>query len=308
MTTPAGYTLTNPQNGSLALKIQPFTDNSRFDHVQRLSYYSVILLTHGRCRLRADFAEYQLSAGTLLFFTPYQPFMLETPDDIRGVALHFHPDFFCIHQHQKEVACNGVLFNNIYQTPALPVAPAEMEALLDLIEKMKPEIVHAGLAQYEALVAYLKLFLIHASRLKLGQSAVTPEKPVDRHQSEIAQKLGDAIEEHYRTRHSAGDYAVLLHVTPKMLARISKSFYSKTVTALIAERIVIEAKRELYLTSKTVKEVAYLLGFEDEFYFSRFFKNHAGVPPLLFRETVGFARAEPSAGSILEHFEDPGAN
>lgn len=61
---------------------------------------------------------------------------------------------------------------------------------------------------------------------------------------------------------------------------------------MIAERIVIEAKRELYLTSKPVKSIAYELGFNDEFYFSRFFKNNADVSPQLYRETVGFARAE----------------
>ena len=31
--------------------------------------------------------------------------------------------------------------------------------------------------------------------------------------------------------------------------------------------------KELYLTDKTVKQIAYELGYEDEFYFSRFFKS-----------------------------------
>jgi len=55
---------------------------------------------------------------------------------------------------------------------------------------------------------------------------------------------------------------------------------------------VIEAKRELYLTSKSIKAIAYELGFNDEFYFSRFFKSNAAVSPQLYRETVGFAKAE----------------
>ena len=64
------------------------------------------------------------------------------------------------------------------------------------------------------------------------------------------------------------------------------------MTDLISERIIIEAKRELYLTSKTIKETAYELGYDDEHYFSRFFKTNADVSPQLFRETVGFARAK----------------
>ncbi len=59
---------------------------------------------------------------------------------------------------------------------------------------------------------------------------------------------------------------------------------------MIAERIVIEAKRELYLTNKPVKEIAFELGYNDEYYFSRFFKTNADVSPQLFRETVGFGK------------------
>lgn len=62
------------------------------------------------------------------------------------------------------------------------------------------------------------------------------------------------------------------------------------------------------MSSKTIKEIAGILGFQDEFYFSRFFKNNADVPPQLFRETVGFARAEPSPGLILDQIDPPGAN
>ena len=53
---------------------------------------------------------------------------------------------------------------------------------------------------------------------------------------------------------------------------------------------MIEAKRELYLTNKSVKEIAHDLGYDDEYYFSRFFKNNADVSPQMYRETVGFAR------------------
>lgn len=61
---------------------------------------------------------------------------------------------------------------------------------------------------------------------------------------------------------------------------------------LIAERIIIEAKRELYLTSKPVKSIAMELGFNDEFYFSRFFKTNTNVSPTGYRETVGFSKGE----------------
>ena len=64
------------------------------------------------------------------------------------------------------------------------------------------------------------------------------------------------------------------------------------MTNLISERIIIEAKRELYLSDKPVKEIAFELGYDDEHYFSRFFKTNAYVSPQMYRDTVGFARAK----------------
>jgi AraC-like DNA-binding protein len=103
--------------------------------------------------------------------------------------------------------------------------------------------------------------------------------------------LKDNIEANFRTKHSASEYAELMNISPKALAKITKSHFNKTLTDLISERIIIEAKRELYLTNKAVKEIAYELGYDDEHYFSRFFKNNADVSPQMYRDTVGFAMA-----------------
>ena len=107
----------------------------------------------------------------------------------------------------------------------------------------------------------------------------------------VLQTLKSYIEQHFKTYHSPSDYAGLLNITPKALAKITKTHFNKTLSDLISERIIIEAKRELYLSNKSVKEIAYELGYEDEHYFSRFFKNNADVSPQLYRDTVGFARA-----------------
>ena len=111
------HTLVNPQNGNLAFKVFSFEGNAAFDHVQRNNYYSLIWIIQGNGQVKADFAAYFFTGNSLFAFSPYQPFMFLSDENIRGIALQFHPDFFCIHLHQKEVACNGVLFNNIYQPP-----------------------------------------------------------------------------------------------------------------------------------------------------------------------------------------------
>lgn len=285
-------TLVNPTNGSLAFKVFSFEDNNSFDHLQRLSYYTIVLITKGEGKLKADFSEFDFTKNTLICFAPYQPFMLETSKDISGFVIHFHPDFFCIHKHQKEVACNGVLFNDIYNPPYVDIEEKDMSVFYSIFEQMKVEMKHIQLAQYELLISYLKIFLINASRIKITQVPQAKKDVTDTKEPFILQHLKDAIEQHFKTKHTANDYALLLNISSKALAKTTKTHFNKTLTDLISERIIIEAKRELYLTSKTVKEIAYELGYEDEHYFSRFFKTNADVSPQLFRETVGFARAE----------------
>lgn len=292
MTEKTVLTLVNPQNGDLAFKIFSFEDNSYFDHLQRHNYYSVILIAEGEGAIKADFSEYIFTAGAILSFSPYQPYMISADKKISGWAINFHPDFFCIHKHQKEVSCNGVLFNNIYQPPFFSIDQEDTENFLDILEKMKHEMQTNRLAQSELLISYLKIWLINASRLKVNTSHVIQNDIAGVKEPFILQNLRDAIEQHFKTKHSPSEYADLLSISSKALARITKGYFNKTLTNLISERIVIEAKRELYLTSKPIKEIAYELGFTDEYYFSRFFKTNADVSPQLYRETVGFGRAE----------------
>jgi AraC family transcriptional regulator, transcriptional activator of pobA len=159
-----------------------------------------------------------------------------------------------------------------------------------VLEQMKIEMQNPALAQYELLVSYLKIFLITASRLKKEQQSVTSSVIKENSAPFILQNLKNFIEQNFKTKHSASDYANLLNISSKALAKITKNHFNKTLTDLISERIIIEAKRELYLTNKAVKEIAYELGYDDEHYFSRFFKNNAEVSPQMYRDTVGFAR------------------
>ncbi|WP_394881066.1 helix-turn-helix domain-containing protein [Gaetbulibacter sp. M235] len=284
-------TLINPQTGNLAFKVFSFDNNSHFDHIQRLNYYSLIWIKTGKGRVKVDFAEYSFSQNMLLAFSPYQPFMFLTNEPIEGVVINFHPDFFCIHKHQQEVACNGVLFNNIYNPPLVSIDQNVNDTFEMLLEQIKAEMQNPALAQYELLVSYLKIFLITASRIKAQQQTEIQSNINESKEPFILQNLKNYIEIHFKTKHSASDYADLLNISAKALAKIAKTHFNKTLTELISERIIIEAKRELYLTNKAVKEIAYELGYEDEHYFSRFFKNNADISPQVYRDTVGFDRA-----------------
>ncbi|HRG67712.1 MAG TPA: helix-turn-helix domain-containing protein [Saprospiraceae bacterium] len=285
------HTLINPQTGNLAFKVFSFDDISLFDHIQRLNYYSLIWIKNGKGTAKADFSEYHVAQNTLFAFSPYQPFMFQTNEQMQGTVVNFHPDFFCIHKHHQEVACNGVLFNNIYNPPFLTIDEKSSYTFNLLLEQITTEMQNPALAHYELLISYLKIFLITASRLKAAQQTDIQINPEKSEEPFILQNLKNYIETNFKTKHSASDYADLLNISANALAKITKKHFNKTLTDLISERIIIEAKRELYLTNKAVKEIAYELGYADEYYFSRFFKNNADISPQAYRDTVGIARA-----------------
>lgn len=285
------HTLVDNQSGELAFKLYQFESIRHFDHIQRLNYYSIIWIKSGRGTALIDTDKYTYSENQIFSFSPYQPFMFSAETETQGVVINFHPNFFCIHKHHSEVACDGVLFNNIYEYPFIEVDRSEADTLSWIISEMEKDIQKNSLATNEAILSYLKLFLINCSRVKKKQY---PEVKLDPDQDEdrfIVQRLKDYIETHYKTLHSPKDYANLLHISPNALGKIVKGSFNKTLSALISERIIIEAKRELYLTNKTVDEIASELGYEDPFYFSRFFKKHTNTSPSVYRKTLGYNKA-----------------
>jgi YesN/AraC family two-component response regulator len=282
------FTLVNQQDGNLAFKLFTFSDNSYFDHIQRNSFYTVIWVTEGEGLLKVDFSEYTFSKNSFFAFAPYQPFMLST-ENIKGIAIHFHSDFYCIHQSPNDTSCDVILFNNIYQKPFFYVDEQSEEKFIFLIEQIKSELKENE--NYELLIPNLKVFLGNATRAK-EKVIQQVNKVVDSKTPFILKSLKKEIETNFKVKHKASDYADLLNISSNALAKLVKNHYDKTLTDLITDRIIIEAKRELYLTNKTIKEISWSLGYKDEYYFSRLFKKKTDISPNVYRRNVGFGKAE----------------
>ena len=285
MKTESAMVLRNSADGELEFRVIHFEDDKHFNEVQRIPYFSIILVSEGDGELKVDFTDYQISKSTILFFSPFQPFMIDGAT-LKGVMINFHPDFFCIFRHQNEVASDGILFNTPNDPPFFTIPENEASSIYSIIEHIIAEMSFTGLAQHDLLIAYLKILLIRAIRIKFIKSA-TPLPPdqvtID---AALLRQVRRMIELHFKTKHSVGEYAELLNISTKTLGRIVKNHFQKTLTEIIAERIVMEAKRELNLTPKTIKEIGYDLGFNDEYHFSRYFKNKTKISPQLYRNSL----------------------
>lgn len=88
----------------------------------------------------------------------------------------------------------------------------------------------------------------------------------------------------YRTMKSPAHYAASLNISPAYLNEVVKETTGYPVSHWIHQEIILEAKRMLFYTNNTVKEIAFSLGYADTAYFIRLFGKVAGQAPLQFRQ------------------------
>lgn len=79
------------------------------------------------------------------------------------------------------------------------------------------------------------------------------------------------------------DYAENLNITTPYLNECVKSATGHPVSHHIQHRVILEAKRLLYHSNKSIKEIAGELGYDDNSYFTRLFVKITGMTPLAFR-------------------------
>ncbi|MGV3503199.1 MAG: hypothetical protein ACO1O1_05790 [Adhaeribacter sp.] len=89
---------------------------SSFSQPHSSEFYHILLM-EGSGTLSIDFTDYHFQGRIALFTSPYQHISLAGTTDFAIDQLAFHGDFYCIEYHKNEVACNGLLFNNIHKQP-----------------------------------------------------------------------------------------------------------------------------------------------------------------------------------------------
>lgn len=247
--------------------------------------YTIVFVEAGEGIFHADFGAFPFKGPVLLFSTPLQMIYIEQSAPCKLAMLQFHSDFYCIEYHKAQVACNGLLFNNIYIAPSVKLNDREARIFKNLLDELAEEFDVSGCDEI-VMRGYLQLFLAKSSSIKTRSAANIPD-PAER--DEQMEAFRCLLDEHYLTLHKPADYAELLAMSPNNFTKRCTKYFKKSPSAMIQERLVLEAKRQLHLTRRSIKEIAYALQFSDEFYFSRFFKKFTRVSPQTFRQQTGIS-------------------
>ena len=202
-------------------------------------------------------------------------------EDADLILLSFNKAFYCIHTHDTEVSCNGLLFFGSDFTPVIEIDEHEQQSLNTLFKMLEEEFDTIDANQEEMLRILLKRFIIKCTRIARKQiiRGDLPEERID-----ILRQFNVLVEEHFKNLKHVSDYASLMNRSPKTLTNFFSQNASKSPLQVIHDRVILEARRMLIFTDKSAKEIAWELGYEDPSQFSRFFKNNTQMSIQTFRE------------------------
>lgn len=267
------------KEGQLSVGVMLTGKNILADPTQ-FSVYTILVVSEGAGTFKADFGSFPVSGPTIIFATPLQTIQLKGSfNDI--AMLQFHGDYYCIEYHKKEVACNGVLFNNIYTDPIISLEPDKLAFFSRVMHDIDAELA-APKPVDAVIISFIQVLLAKATSLKTSPD-VHPKR------DDKMEMFRQLVDKNFISMRKPADYAKLLHISGDTLTKRSRLYFRKTPSELIQERMILEAKKRLHLSRKSIKEIAYALEFEDEHYFSRFFKKVTKVSPQAFRQETGIS-------------------
>lgn len=263
------------------------SDITRRPH--RHSFYHLIWFTQARGTHMVDFKDYTLEDNTLYVLHPGQVHQVledKPAGGNAGFAISFTEEFYFARNEDDQSYFQGLsILHDFHHNAPIHLREHATRSFQGLVELMDQEVQFCK-SKRTVIKQYLSAFLTIAERERkkqIEQEKQAAETAMNDHRTMLLRQL---LEKHFRQEHQAGFYAGEFALTPKRLNEISRINTGKTVTELLHERLMLEAKRNLAFSTVSVKEICYDLGFEDPAYFSRFFKHHTGVTPQDFRETM----------------------
>jgi len=227
-----------------------------------------------------DFTDYQLEQDALFFINVGQYHQFS--ENCVGTMIYYNRDFYCVEIHDKEVACDGILFHNVYEIPVVLLSAQSSLNAQQIIAEMKSEFERDDSSMEEMLRILLKQLIIKATRLwKQKHQQANEDTSAE---VEFTRTFSQLVEWHYTRHHTVAEYADLLNITPKALNKRITRYSNTSPNDLIKNRIIMEAKRLLAHTNLSVKEIGYKLGYDDPSYFIRLFTKQAETSPQNFRQ------------------------
>lgn len=245
------------------------------DIPHRDAHFLLMFATDGKFKLNLDFEELAVQAPAMLFVFPDQVHNILEIDEPQGWAISFDPALI---DHDFQL----VLEQGFKGPVVLDKQTAffeQMVILLDLIEKIQSGIAdnYTGRTTHSLLAALLSLIAGRIETTTLNQKTKESRGDI------IAQKFNQLLKQNYKNWKQPSQYAAELAVSVSHLNDTVKEITGNSVSTHIQQHSIMEAKRLLYFTDMSVKEIGYALGYDEPVYFNKLFKKLTTLTPIQFR-------------------------
>lgn len=252
----------------------------RMREPHRHDYHELLWFRDGRGTHRVDGAQLPVVAGAVTIIGRGQVHQFEEGRGLHGAVVRFGEDLV-------PPSASWLLAARQERTIPVP-AGAATDRLDALLATLRAEVVGPRDARSGALEAHLlATLLLWLERWYDGAHAERPEP--DGPEVALHRRFAAALEEDFARHHDAAHYAQRLAVPAPALSRALAVVTGRGTKELVTDRVMLEARRLLRFTDRSVGEVAHAVGFDDPLYFSRAFKRHAGSAPQAWRDAARHA-------------------
>lgn len=251
------------------------------DDPHRHRFYTVLVLRNASGIHKIDFNSYELGEQQVFFVAPGQVHQIIENSPSKGYVMTFSVDFLIENSIPLSFISDLNLFQGYDQSPPLNLSETHFNLIHEFCEKMYALYQSDEPMKLMSIGAHMKLLLIQCSTFcDLDSSNLEREVAAN----SLIRSFKQEVDQYHAKEHGTSFYADRLHITPDHLNRTFKSKTGRTAKDYIQSRIITEAKRLLYFTDLSNKEIGFQLGFSEPANFSAFFKKHTNLSPSTFRK------------------------
>ncbi|MBO9205444.1 MULTISPECIES: helix-turn-helix domain-containing protein [Niastella] len=256
-------------------------DQSELLIPHRKSHYLIVFIRNASgTRQWIDMEPYILQDNTIYFSSPPNIIVKEEFKQLWSTGIAFTGEFLSF---QENAALSQLpIIQNPHNCHELLLTKEDVNFVEEMITKLNAEYRRPGEWQQQMLTAYLTVLLTYLSRLyneQFSHEGPSTEKL-------LLKRFQEKINAHYRELHEVSEYASQLNMSAGHLSEVVKVQSGKPAIKHIHDRLIMEARRLLFHTNNSLKEISFDLGFTDASYFNRFFKRETGITPADYRASI----------------------
>lgn len=236
------------------------------------NYFEIIWVWNGGGSILIDLQSWPLKSNEIYCIKPGQVHILHPENETKGFVFSIQESFLAMGEHEFDLTCHTSLLLLLSNGHPISIEEEMADDMKELVARMEKELANSYVFRTQLLRRYFKIYLIYLTRRfeEVLQTSQPSRNTV------LVQQFMELLEKNYKEKKMVSAYASQLSVTPNYLNEIIKKNTGFSAGHHIRQRVVLEAKRLAAYSNRSMKEIAYFLGFSDSAHFSKFFRLVTG--------------------------------